>query len=181
MAGETDRVTTPREGQLFRGWDVSAPIPAPLAFHRTPVLRAWTDYNDHMTESAFLLVFGDSSDAFFRYVGIDEAYRAGGASIYTVETRIHNRREARLADPLALTLRLFERDTRRLHVLHEMANEETGEVLARAEQILVHVDMRAARSSPFPPDIAGRLDAILAAHRDLPVPKTVGVPLGLGP
>ena len=115
------------------------------------MLEAWTDYNDHMTESAFLLVFGDSSDAFFRYIGIDEAYRAEGSSIYTAETRIHNRREARTGDRLALTLQLIARDAKRLHVFHEMGNEATGEVLATAEQILVHVDMREGRSCPSPP------------------------------
>ena len=175
----TDRVTTPREGVPFAGWDASQPIPAPLDFHRTPVLQAWTDYNDHMTESAFLLVFGDSRDAFFRYIGIDEAYRAAGASIYTVETRIHNRREARVGDPLLLTLQIFDHDAKRLHILHAMTNEATGEVLATAEQILVHVDMQAGRSSPFPPELAGRIAAIAQAHRHLPVPGTVGVPMGL--
>jgi carnitine 3-dehydrogenase len=179
MTGEPRRVSTPNEGVPFAGWDAAAPIPAPLAFHRTPVIEAWTDYNDHMTESAFLLVFGDSSDTFFRFIGIDEAYRATGRSIYTVETRIHNRREARIGDPLALTFRILDHDAKRLHVFHTMTNDVTGDILATAEQILVHVDMRAGRSAPFPPEIADRIAAIALAHRALPVPDTVGKPLGL--
>ncbi|WP_284313930.1 thioesterase family protein [Labrys miyagiensis] len=173
------RLTTPNEGKPFAGWDWSKPIPAPLAFHRTPVIEAWTDYNDHMTESAFLLVFGDSSDCFFRYIGIDEAYREAGQSIYTMETRIHNRREAHIGDPLALTLQLIDRDAKRLHIFHTMTSEADGAVLATAEQILVHVDMQAGRSSPFPPDLAERIAAIAAVHAVLPLPPTVGVPLGL--
>jgi acyl-CoA thioester hydrolase len=172
-------VTTPNEGRPFAGWDAARAIPAPLALHRTPVLQAWTDYNDHMTESAFLLVFGDSSDCFFRFIGIDEAYRTAGSSIFTVETRIHNRREARVGDLLALTFRILDRDDKRLHVFHAMTNEASGEVLATAEQILVHVDLAASRSTPFPPEIAERVAAIAEAHRSLPVPPTVGVPLGL--
>jgi acyl-CoA thioester hydrolase len=179
MTDKPRRVTTPNEGVPFAGWDAAAPIPTPLAFHRTPVVEAWTDYNDHMTESAFLLVFGDSSDTFFRFIGIDEAYRAAGYSIYTVETRIHNLREARIGDPLALTLRILDHDAKRLHVFHTMTNEATGDVLATAEQILVHVDMKAGRSAAFPPDLAGRIAAIAAAHRALPVPDTVGKPTGL--
>ncbi|CAM5773152.1 4-hydroxybenzoyl-CoA thioesterase [Labrys miyagiensis] len=173
------RVTTPNEGKPFAGWDRDKPIPAPLALHRTPVIEAWTDYNDHMTESAFLLVFGDSSDCFFRYIGIDEAYRAAGQSIYTMETRIHNRREAHIGDSLALTLQLIDHDAKRLHIFHTMTDEATGEVLATAEQILVHVDMGAGRSSSFPPEIAERIEAIARAHAALPMPPTVGVPLGL--
>ena len=173
------RVTTPNEGKPFAGWDWARPIPAPLALHRTPVVEAWTDYNDHMTESAFLLVFGDSSDAFFRLIGVDEAYRAAGSSIYTMETRIRNLREAHIGDPLALTLQLIDHDAKRLHIFHAMTNEASGEVLATAEQILVHVDMQAGRSSPFPPEIAERIAAIAKAHAGLSVPATVGVPLGI--
>jgi len=179
MQDRSNRVYALNEGRPFAGWDGSRPVPAPLGLHRTPVIEAWTDYNDHMTESAFLLAFGDSSDCFFRYIGIDEAYRAAGRSIYTVETRIHNRREAHIGDPLALTLQLIDHDAKRLHVFHAMTNEATGETIATAEQILVHVDMKAGRSSPFPPDLAERIEAIASAHATLPVPPTVGVPPGL--
>jgi carnitine 3-dehydrogenase len=179
MSEAANPVRAPDEGAPSSGWDWSKPIPVPLAFHRTPVLEAWTDYNDHMTESAFLLVFGDSSDTFFRYVGIDETYRAGGRSIYTLETRIHNRREARVGDPLALTFRILDHDAKRLHVFHTMTNEATGALLATAEQILVHVDMKAGRSTPFPPELARRIAAIADAHKVLAVPQTVGVPVGL--
>ena len=36
-----------------------------------------------MSESCYLLAFGDSADAFFRLLGIDEDYRAAGHSLYT--------------------------------------------------------------------------------------------------
>ena len=179
MTTLSTRVTTPNEGKPFTGWDPSAPIAAPLALHRTPVVEAWTDYNDHMTESAFLLVFGDSSDVFFRMIGIDEAYRAAGSSIYTLETRIHNKREAHIGDPLAMTLQLLDHDAKRLHVFHSMINEASGEVLATAEQILVHVDMKAGRSSPFPVEMADRIEAIAEAHKVLAKPPTVGVAMGI--
>lgn len=179
MKERKHRVTTPLEGVPFKGWDWSKPIPTPLDFHKTPVLEDWVDYNDHMTESAFLLVFGDSSDAFFRYIGIDEAYRAAGHSIFTIETRIHNFREAHLGDPLALTFRILDHDAKRLHVLHEMHNATSGDLLARGEQMLMHVDLKAGRSASFPQDLLQRIEAIAKAHAVLPVPDTVGKPLGL--
>jgi acyl-CoA thioester hydrolase len=173
------RVTTPLEGVPFKGWDRTRPIPAPLDFHKTPVMEAWVDYNDHMTESAFLLVFGDSSDAFFRFIGIDEAYRESGRTIFTIETRIHNFREGKLGNRLALTFRILAHDAKRLHVLHEMFNETTGDIMARGEQMLMHVDWKAGRSAPFPPELLERIEAITKAHAHLPVPETVGKPLGL--
>ena len=69
---------TPLEGSGHRPWDPQAVIAAPLQLHQTPVLPEWVDYNGHMSESCYLLVFGDSTDAFFRLIGIDETYRDVG-------------------------------------------------------------------------------------------------------
>ena len=153
------------------------PVPAPLRLHRTTVPPEWVDYNRHMTESAYLLVMGDGSDAFFRYIGIDEAYRASGASLYTVETHLRNLREASLGDSLELTLRVLGVDGKRVHIAHEVfggAREEAGTLLATGEQMLLHVDTVAARTSPLPPVLRSRLGEIARAHAVLPVPDWVG-------
>ena len=88
-----DRVVTPYEGTGHRTWVDDEPIPAPLRLHETTVSPSWVDYNGHMSESCYLLAFGDSADAFFRFLGVDEDYRAAGRSLYTVETHLHHRRE----------------------------------------------------------------------------------------
>ena len=85
--------STPYEGTGHVAWDPTSAIDAPLRLHETAVIPAWVDYNGHMSESCYLLVFGDNADAFFRFIGIDEDYRAGGHSLYTVETHLHHRRE----------------------------------------------------------------------------------------
>jgi acyl-CoA thioester hydrolase len=173
-----DRVTTPYEGRPA-AWDAAAEIEAPLRLHRTTAPAEWMDYNGHMSESCYLLAFGDSADAFFRFLGIDEAYRAAGHSLYTSETHLHHRHEVALGEPLVLTLQLLDHDPRRLHVFHEMRHGETGDLLASAEQLLVHVDMEAGRSVDLPPELQERLDAIAAAHTDLPRPDVVGRPMGI--
>jgi len=52
-------------------------------------------------------------------------------------------------------------------------------LLATGEQLLMHVDMNAGKSSPLPSDLFHRLSAILKAHSHLPKPKTVGTVLGI--
>jgi acyl-CoA thioester hydrolase len=174
----TDRVTTPYEGRPAV-WDDAAEIGAPLRLHRTTALPEWMDYNDHMSESCYLLVFGDSADAFFRFLGIDESYRAAGHSLYTSETHLHHRHEVALGEPLEMTLQLLDHDARRLHVYHEMRHGGTGVLLADAEQLLVHVDTDAGRSADLPTHLLGRLAAIAAAHAGLPRPDVVGRPIGI--
>ena len=62
------------------------------------VLPKWIDYNGHMTDAAYLYAFGDGLDAFFRYMGDDEAYRATGNTFYTVETHLNYYQELKLGE-----------------------------------------------------------------------------------
>src|SRR5262249_42298225 len=70
-----------------------AMIDAPLALYQATVPAEWVDYNGHMSEWCYLLLVGDAADKFFRFIGIDEAYRAAGQSLYTAETHLHHLRE----------------------------------------------------------------------------------------
>ena len=176
----SSRLSTPLEGTPATAWDANAPIAAPLCLHQTTVRPEWVDYNGHMSESCYLLVFGDSSDAFFRFIGIDESYRdQGGHSFYTVETHIHNIREISLGEPLRLSLQLLDVDAKRMHIFHAMHHATTGELLATCEQMLVHVQMAQGRSAPMPADLQQRLAAIHAAHAPLGRPPQAGASIGI--
>ncbi len=178
-SSEPSRVTTPNEGVPHAGWNESAPIAAPLRLHETTVTHAWCDYNGHMSESSYLLAVGDNADAFFRYFGIDEEYRAAGGSLYTAETHLHHTGEAYEGDHLTFTLQVLGVDAKRVHLVHEVHDQTTGSLVATAEQMLLHVDMAAGRVSPLPGYLKARLDAIALAHASLPVPEYVGHVMGL--
>lgn len=154
-------------------------IDAPLALHQSTVPADWLDYNGHMTESCYLLLVGNAADAFFRYVGIDEAYRAAGRSLYTAETHLHHLREATLGDRLGVPLQLLDVGPQSLHLFHTVRDEATREQVATAEQLLVHVDMPSGRVVPMPEDLRGRLMAICEAHAVLARPAAVGHVMGI--
>ena len=126
-----------------------------------------------MTESAYLLAFGWASDALFRYVGIDEAYREAGHSFYTAETHINYRAEASLGDRLRFATQVLGADHKRLHFFHEMLADD-GSVIATTEQMLLHVDTQAGKTAPILEEPAAALRAIAAAHAALPTPASVG-------
>ena len=169
-----------REAPEIAPLSAGAEVPAPLALLETPVLPEWIDYNGHMSESCYLTAFGEASDALFRYVGIDGAYRASGRSFYTVESHLNNLREAGEQDRLRMTTQVFGVDDKRLHLFHAMVRVEDGTLLATAEQMLLHVDSQAAKSAPIDAAVRERLQAILAAHGSLPRPPQVGRAIGLG-
>ncbi|MDE2435216.1 MAG: thioesterase family protein [Sphingomonadales bacterium] len=165
---------TALEGTRSVAWQAGQAIPAPLRLFSPTVGPDWVDYNDHMSESCFLLAFGEQSDAFFRFIGIDEAYRAAGHSLFTVQTMLFNLAEAHLGDRLELSLQLLDADAKRLHIFHAMHKAGTGELLATAEQMLLHVDTVAGRAAPMPPDLIERIEAVRTAHASLPRPPQAG-------
>ena len=154
-------------------------IDAPLRLHAATVPREWLDYNGHMSEWCYLLLVGDAADAFFRYVGIDEAYRAAGHSLYTAETHLHHLREAALGDRLSVPLQVLDVGPKSLHLFHVVLDEATGEPVATAEQLLVHVDMAAGGVVPMPAALHSRIAAIGAAHAALPRPAAAGHVMGI--
>lgn len=170
---------TPLEGGPVAHWSDTRPVTAPLELIQPTVPSQWVDYNGHMSESCYLLAFGDQSDAFFRLIGIGEEYRAAGHSLYTVQTMISNLAEAHLGDVLKLTLHVLDVDEKRLHIFHSMFSAASGALLATGEQMLVHVDTAAGRSVPMPPDLLHRVMAIRAAHSGLAKPAQAGRAIGI--
>jgi acyl-CoA thioester hydrolase len=154
-------------------------IDAPLTLYQSTVPADWLDYNGHMTESCYLLLVGNAADAFFRYAGIDEAYRAAGHSLYTAETHLRHLREASLGDRLGVPLQLLDVGPKSLHLFHTVRNEVARQDVATAEQLLVHVDMPSGRVVPMPENLHGRLMAIHKAHAVLPRPAAAGHVMGI--
>ena len=60
-----------------------------------------------MTEHRYLQVFGDTSDALLRLIGVDLDYVEAGHSYYTVETHIRHLGEAKLGDALYSTCQIL--------------------------------------------------------------------------
>ncbi|MBV9279652.1 MAG: thioesterase family protein, partial [Chloroflexi bacterium] len=135
----------------------------------------WIDYNGHMSEAYYVLVFGYATDALLDRIGMDAAYRARtGTSVYTVEAHLTYLRGAKAGEPLRVTTQLLDLDGKRLRMFHTMLHADSGAVLATEELLLVHVDTRGPRSAPFAPEIMGRLEEIQAAHATLPPPDPAG-------
>ena len=150
----------------------------PLRLVDTKVSPAWVDYNGHMTEHRYLQVFGDTTDALLRLIGAGLAYVEAGHSYYTVETHIRHLGEAKLGQAIYATCQLLSVDDKRLHVFHSICDAASGEVLATGEQMLLHVDSKAGKAVPAPPEILAKAKSIAEAHASLPAPDGVGRHVG---
>ena len=157
------------------------PIDAPLRLYRSEVQAAWVDYNGHMADAFYLWSFGEAGELLFGVVGLDAAYRAAtGCSLYTAETHLNYVKEMHLGDPITVETQLLGLDDKRIHLFHRMRNA-AGELVATNEIMLLHVDTRKAKTAPMPAAVLEALQAIWAAHWDLPRPEQQGRVMSVKP
>ena len=57
----------------------------------------------------------------------------------------------------------------------------SGDLLAVTEQMLLHVDMKSAKTCPIEPQVYEALDAIWRAHKEMPRPEEAGRQMEIRP
>jgi acyl-CoA thioester hydrolase len=154
----------------------------PLTVYECAVSAEWVDYNGHMNDAAYALVFSRSVDALMDRIGLDAASRkANRRSLYTLQMMLHYFAEAHEGDPLFVACHLLEHDDKRLRVWLEMKAGREGGRLAASEQLLLSVeqDAQGSRAAPWRAETTAALDALAKAHRGLEAPSQAGQGIAL--
>lgn len=150
-----------------------------LLNYRDYVREEWIDYNGHMNDAAYAIVFSLAIESFIDAIGLDAKRRDEyDYTIYTLETHLCYLQEAYKNEKLLVTLQLLDYDSKRLHVFLEMKNLE-GRIFACSEQMLIGIDMNQRKSSPFPPKVGLKLEEIWKEHKDLKIPEKAGRKIGI--
>ena len=164
------------EAGLARSLDEVADISQPILTQSRVVPLDWTDYNGHMTESRYLDAFAQSTDRLMEIIGCDAEYIASGGSYFTAETHIRHIDEVHAGDPIQVKTRVIMGAGKKMHLWHEMYEGER--LLATAEHMLLHVDLKPRRSAPPAAQIEANLTRIAEAHAALPAPEGLGRAIG---
>ncbi len=154
------------------------PEPAFSAPFVSSVMRVepgWIDYNGHLNMAYYNVLFDRAVDEVYELIGCGPAYlEQTRHSTFTAEAHIRYLRELRAQDPVRVTFQLLGYDAKRMHYFEELHHAEEGWLSATSESMVLHVDMIAKKTAPFPDFIAARLDRMKAAHAHLPVPEGAG-------
>ncbi len=152
----------------------------PLCLHTDSVCQEWLDVNDHMNVAYYALVFDQAAEAFMGHLGVDDEYIAAqDASWVALESHTTFGRELRLGDKLRVTAQVLDADAKRIHLFQVMEHAEEGFQAASNELMIMHLDLRQRRSSPFPDTVAQRLTSIAEEHCDLSRPPEQGSVIGI--
>ena len=116
----------------------------------------WIDYNGHLSEAYYVLVFGFATDALMDRAGMDAGYRErSGCSLYTVEAHVRYLREVPPEAELEVWTRVVSAGAKKVRVCHEMWLD--GVLRATEEVMALHVDQVNGGTVPFPDGVLARL------------------------
>ncbi len=142
----------------------------------TTVVSDWVDYNGHMNDAAYAIVFSRSVDALMDRVGLDAAARKRtGQSLFTLKMMLHYFKEAKEGDALAVSCHLLEHDDKRMRVWLDMT-APSGALLAASEQLLISVTQSdgSAHAVEWSFETKAALEALAKAQSGLPHPPAAG-------
>lgn len=146
-----------------------------LITYRTQVLEDWVDYNGHLRDAFYLLIFSYATDALMERIGLDAESRGqSGNSLFTLEAHINYLHEVKLGTEVWVQTHIVGFDRKRLHVYHSLHRAGFGDPLAASEQMLLHVDLAGPKSAPFSQRSSAALAATLHAQGPVPVNAYTG-------
>src|SRR5262250_2651211 len=148
---------------------------APFVSSIMRVAPEWIDYNGHLNMAYYNVLFDRAVVETYVLFGVGADYVAGRPqSIFTSEVHVRYLRELHAGDPVRVTFQLLDYDAKRMHFFEQLFHANEGWVAATSENMSLHVDMEAKKTTAFPPEIARCLARMKAAHADLPRPEAAG-------
>ena len=143
--------------------------------YRCTIGPEWVDFNGHLRDGYYMVLFSSAVDALMDLAGLDEVGRkATGHSWCTLEAHVHYLHEVKQGAAVEVRLQLLGLDAKRLHVALSLYAQGGTECMALTEQMLLNVDMAGPRSAGFATAVAAYLQPLAAAHASLPRPAQIG-------
>ncbi|WP_248323490.1 thioesterase family protein [Caballeronia sp. Sq4a] len=139
--------------------------------YRDTVRPEWVDYNGHLRDAFYMLIYSLATDAFMDDIGLgDTARRARHRTLYTLEAHVSYLRELKEGAAVRVDARVIAHDRKRIHLYLQMFEGESVEPASACEQMLMHIDTSGApKAASFDEDIA----ANIAAQATIPATEAV--------
>lgn len=160
------------------------PTAEPLRTWSGPVQSAWVDYNGHLNDAYYLVIFSLATDGLMDRIGLDAAGRvATGHTMYTLEVHLNYLLEVHVDVVVEVWTQILGVDAKRVHLFHSLHRQDNGALLATNEQMLSNIDASNAetgpKTAPFAAAVAAKLLPIAQAHAALAKPANAGRSIAL--
>ena len=133
--------------------------------HEATIPDSYLDMMGHMNVMWYTHLFAQATVGLFQLMGMDRDYfYQHQAGSFALAQFFSYRSEVRVGDRVLLRSRLLARSDKKFHSIHFMTKEPGGVLAATAEFLGAHVDMATRRTSAFRPEVAAKIDAVIAQH-----------------
>jgi acyl-CoA thioesterase FadM len=135
---------------------------------RATVPEAYRDSNGHMNVRWYVALFDDAGDTLHDWMGLTAQYHAAyGTGTFDLEYHVNFISEVLPGEDVAIYVRLVGYSEKRLHYVMFLVNVTRGRLSATLECINAFADLRVRRTAPWPPEVAAKLAAAVAADHQL--------------
>ena len=106
------------------------------------IIKEWTDYNDHMNLSYYILIFDMGAEVILSKFKMGEhSAKTTKKSTMVVETHTTYNQEVKKGDEVDVVLSHFDHDNKRLHYKLEMYNKAKNTLSATTEVFSLYIDL----------------------------------------
>jgi acyl-CoA thioesterase FadM len=138
---------------------------------RATVPESYRDSNGHMNVRWYVALFDDAGDTLHDWMGLTTQYHAAhGTGTFDLEYHIHYLTEVLPGEDVVVYIRLVAWSEKRLHYVMFLVNQTRDKLAATLECINSFADLRVRKTAPWPPEVAAKLAAAVAADGQLDWP-----------
>ena len=106
------------------------------------IIKEWTDYNNHMNLSYYILVFDLGAEVILsKFKMGEQSAKATKKSTMVVETHTTYNNEVKEGDEVDVFLSHFDHDNKRLHYKLEMYDKNKNVLSATTEVLSLYIDL----------------------------------------
>ena len=131
------------------------------------IIKEWTDYNDHMNLSYYILVFDVGAEVFLSKFKMGEvSAKTTKKSTMVVETHTVYQNEVKEEDEVDIFLSYFDHDNKRLHYKLEMYDKAKNTLSATTEVLSLYMDLNIRKVSIFEDEKVKIMQQFIKENKD---------------
>ena len=117
------------------------------------IIKEWTDYNNHMNLSYYILVFDLGAEVILSKFKMGEhSAKTTKKSTMVVETHTTYKQEVKEGDEVDVFISYFDHDNKRLHYKLEMFDKAKNTLSATTEILALYIDLNIRKVAEFEPE-----------------------------
>ena len=131
------------------------------------IIKEWTDYNNHMNLSYYILVFDLGAEVILsKFKMGEQSAKTTKKSTMVVETHTTYNNEVKEGDEVNVFLSHFDHDNKRLHYKLEMYDKSKNTLSATTETLALYIDLNIRKVAEFEKEKLIIMDEFINEHKE---------------